>query len=76
MGRSVDVFFNTSPYRKHDRQHGPSLTMPLTRPTADTRLVIAAALRAVEGVFRPGFNSSRPARCWSIFSRRIASKAN
>lgn len=32
------------------------MTPPLTRPTADTRLVVAVALRAVEGVFRPGFN--------------------
>jgi len=56
VARSVHVFFNTSPYRKYDKQHSPSLTMPLARPTADTRLVIAAALRAVEGVFRPGFN--------------------
>jgi len=56
VARSVHVFFNTSPYRKHDRQHSPSVTMPLSRPTDDTRLVIAAALRAVEGVFRPGFN--------------------
>jgi len=56
VARSVQVFFHTSPYRKHDRQHSPSVTMPLARPTADTRLVIAAALRGVEGVFRPGFN--------------------
>jgi DNA polymerase V len=56
VARAVHVFFNTSPYRRHDRQHSPSVTMPLVRPTADTRQVVAAALRAVEGVFRPGFN--------------------
>ena len=55
VARSVQVFFHTSPYRQHERQHSPSVTMPLGRPTADTRLVIAAALRAVEGAFRPGY---------------------
>lgn len=54
--RSVHVFFNTSPYRKHDRQHAPAITMPLARPTADTPLVIAAAVRAVDSVFRPEYN--------------------
>jgi DNA polymerase V len=56
VARSVHVFFNTSPHRQHDRQHAPAITMPLRRPTADTRLVIAAAVQAVEGVFRPGIN--------------------
>jgi DNA polymerase V len=56
VARAVHVFFHTSPYRKHDRQHSPAATLPLVRPTADTRQVIAAALRAVESVFRPGFN--------------------
>jgi DNA polymerase V len=56
VARAVHVFFHTSPYRRHDKQHSPAATLPLARPTADTRLVIAAALRAVESVFRPGFN--------------------
>ncbi|HUG21571.1 DUF4113 domain-containing protein, partial [Piscinibacter sp.] len=50
-------FITTSPFRKHDRQHSPSVTAPLVRPTADTRLLIAAAVRALEGMYRPGFNS-------------------
>jgi len=56
VARSVHVFFNTSAYRKHDRQHAPAITTPLARPTADTRFVIAAAVRAVEALFRPEFN--------------------
>jgi DNA polymerase V len=30
--------------------------MPLVRPTSDTRALIAAALRALESMFRPGHN--------------------
>lgn len=56
VARSVQVFFRTSPYRRHDAQHSPLVTMSLGRPTADTRRIIAAALRAVDGTFRTGFN--------------------
>ncbi|CAG0933830.1 partial Protein UmuC, partial [Planctomycetaceae bacterium] len=53
---AVHVFIRTSPFRKNDRQHSPSLTMPLGRPTADTRLLISAASRAMEHLYRRGFN--------------------
>ena len=53
---AVHVFITTSPFHKNDRQHSPSVTMPLARPTADTRLLIGAAVRALEGMYRPGFN--------------------
>jgi len=51
----VHVFIRTSPFRKNDRQHSPSVTMPLGRPTADTRLLISAASSAMEHMYRPGF---------------------
>ena len=53
---AVHVFITTSPFRKNDRQHSASVTMPLVRPTADTRQVIGAAVRALEGMYRSGFN--------------------
>ena len=53
---AVHVFITTSPFRKNDRQHSPSVTMPLVRPTADTRLLIGTAVNALEGMYRPGFN--------------------
>ena len=53
---AVQVFISTSPFRTQDRQHSPSVTMPLVRPTDDTRTLIAAAVRALGGMFRPGFN--------------------
>src|SRR5439155_18569775 len=53
---AVHVFITTSPFRKNDRQHSASVTVPLVRPTADTRLLIGAAVRALEGMYRPGFN--------------------
>ena len=56
---AVHVFISTSPFRKSDRQHGPNLTVPLVRPTADTRVVIATAVRALEGMYRAGFNYAK-----------------
>ena len=56
---AVHVFIATSPYRqKHgqpDRQHAPSATLPLPHPSADTRVLISAAVRALRSIHRPGF---------------------
>ena len=52
---ALQVFLSTSPFRKQDRQHSPSATLPLKPPTADTRQLAAAATRALEAMFRPGY---------------------
>ena len=54
LAAAVRVFIATSPHRRQDAQHCPSVTMPLVRPTSDTRVLIAAAMRALESMFRPG----------------------
>ena len=56
---AVHVFVTTSPFRKHDAQHSPSLTVPLVRPTADTRVIVGTAVRALGSMFRPGFNYAK-----------------
>jgi len=56
---AVHVFIATSPYRKNDRQHAPSATLPLSRPSADTRVLISAAIQALRSVFRPDFNYAK-----------------
>jgi DNA polymerase V len=53
---AVHVFITTSAYRQHDRQHSPSATVPLVRPSADTRDIIQTAVSALQGRYRPGFN--------------------
>jgi DNA polymerase V len=49
----------TSPFRQHDRQHSVNVTVPLVRPSADTRLLVSAAAQAVGRHFRPGFNYAK-----------------
>ena len=56
LAASVQVFISTSPFRKADRQHSPSATVPMIRPSADTRVLIGAAARALTAIYRPGFN--------------------
>ena len=56
LAGAVQVFITTSPYRRQDRQHTPSTTLPLGQPTSDTRVLISSVVRALRGIFRPGFN--------------------
>jgi DNA polymerase V len=56
LAGSVQVFLSTSPFRRNDRQHSPHATTPLIRPSADTRVLTAAATRALAAIYRPGFN--------------------
>lgn len=56
---AVGVFFATSPYRAHDRQHGVDVTLPLIQPSADTRLLVEAAVRLARQEFRSGFNYAK-----------------
>ena len=52
---AVHVFITTSPYRRQDRQHSPTATLPLPRPTADTRALVNAAVTALRGIYKPGY---------------------
>jgi DNA polymerase V len=56
---SVGIFFTTSAFRRDDRQHGVNVTLPLLRPTADSRQLVAAAAAAVRAEFRPGFRYAK-----------------
>ena len=52
---AVHVFIATSPYRRQDRQHSPTATLPLPRSTADTRALVNAAVTALRAIYRPGY---------------------
>ncbi len=54
VARAIHVFIATSPHRQQDRQHTPTATLPLPRATADTRVLVSAAVRALRGIYRPG----------------------
>jgi len=56
---AVSIFFTTSPFRQNDRQHSVNVTVPLVRPTADSRLLVATAVDAAQRHFRSGFNYAK-----------------
>jgi DNA polymerase V len=56
---AIGVFFTTSPFRQNDRQHSVNVTVPLVRPSADTRILVGAALAAVRSQFRSGFHYAK-----------------
>ena len=44
-----------APTATKDRQHAPTATLPLARPSADTRVAGPAAVRRFAAIYRPGF---------------------
>lgn len=59
LAGAVNVFFMTSPHRDRDRQHTPNVTIPLVRPTADSRQLVTATVEAARVAFRSGFNYAK-----------------
>jgi DNA polymerase V len=59
VASAVHVFIRTSPHRAQDRQHAPCATMPLPRPTADTRGLVVAAIQALRSIYKPGYRYAK-----------------
>jgi len=54
----VLCFIRTSPFRP-DPQYSRSISVPLRRPSADTAVIVAAALAGLGLIYRPGFKLSK-----------------
>lgn len=53
--QSVSVFIQTNSFRPELPQHYGSITIPLEEATDDTLAITAAAVKAVDTLFRPGY---------------------
>jgi len=58
LAGQVLCFIRTSPFRQ-DAQFSRTTTVPLRRPSADTAVIVAAALAGLRAVYRPGFKLSK-----------------
>lgn len=58
LAAAVHVFVHTSTHRDQDKQYSASVTVPLVRPTADTRRLAAAALMCLRALYRDGYRYS------------------
>lgn len=54
LAGQVLVFIRTSPFRK-DPQYSRSITVPLRRPSADTAVIVMAALAGLRAIYQPGY---------------------
>jgi DNA polymerase V len=54
----VLVFIHTSPFRK-DPQYSRSTNVPLRRPSADTAVIVSAALAGLRAIYRPTFKYAK-----------------
>ena len=55
LAMQLMVFIHTSAFRPGPQYSG-STVMPLRRPTADTPLLVQAAVRGLQAIYRPGFH--------------------
>lgn len=55
----VLVFLHTSAFRRQDRQLSRDIVVPLRKPTADTNLIVQAAVLGMQSIYRPGFNFAK-----------------
>ena len=52
---AVQVFVMTNRFKATDRQYSNEALVPLPNPSADTRLLIRAAVFGLERIYRPGY---------------------
>ena len=52
---AIQVFIQTNRFREQDPQYGGSIVIPLPNASADTRLLVRAALFGLKKIYRPGY---------------------
>ncbi|WP_424218016.1 DUF4113 domain-containing protein [Thauera humireducens] len=55
LAGAVQVHIRTNPFKPREPQYQRSVMAPLPEPTADTRALIASAVKLLEAIFRPGY---------------------
>ena len=58
LAGDVMVFIRTSPFRK-DAQYSRSIVVPLLRPSADTSVIVQAAVTGLQAIYRPGYKYAK-----------------
>lgn len=55
LAQHVYVMLRTNPFREQDLQYRRTTLVPLTMPTSDTRVFMAAAMAGLKDIYVPGF---------------------
>jgi DNA polymerase V len=56
VAQHVYVMIRTNPFREQDEPYRRNTLVPLAYPTADTGILMSAALAGLAQIFKPGFN--------------------
>jgi len=59
VARALMVFLSTPRFRSDLPQDFPSVTVPLPRPTDDSRLIVATAQQALQAIYRTGYQYAK-----------------
>ncbi len=59
VAQAIMVFLSTPRFRSDLPQDYPSLTLPLPMPTDDSRIIVGAAQRALEMIYRQGYQYAK-----------------
>ncbi len=55
LAGGIQVYIRTNPHKENTEQYQPSMLLPLSEPTDDTRLLCHAALRGLQQIYRSGY---------------------
>lgn len=72
----VQVFIQTSAFRKKDRQYSAGVVVPLPMPVGDTLQIGEAALAGLAAIFRPGFKFAKAGVILLDLSNRTVEQAD
>lgn len=53
------VFIHTSPFQAQDKQYSRSITVPRRRPTADTALIVGAAISGLKQIYKRDYRLAK-----------------
>lgn len=55
----IQVFIQTSSFRKQDKQYSRAITVPLVSPTSDTMKLLDSALMGLQEIYKNGFRYAK-----------------
>jgi DNA polymerase V len=70
VAAALHAFILTNRFREDGPQYNGALTLPLAEPTDDTRVFTGAALRALDSIYRPGFQYKKAGVLLSLIGEK------
>jgi len=72
MSGAVYVFVQTNPFKENERQYSAGITVTLSCPSEDTRVLTRAALKGLASIFRPGYRYKKAGTMLMLLSEKAS----